>query len=124
MGKRFTLFDDLDDTLEADSTVTFSVENIAYELDLSNQNIAKLHEVLAPFIAVARKVPRIAPSAAKALPRKRNNPNAERDAIRIWASKNGYTVSDKGRVPVAVMEAYRATHPETASVAAPQFSEA
>jgi len=31
MGKRFTLFDDLDDTLEADSTVTFSVENIAYE---------------------------------------------------------------------------------------------
>lgn len=123
MGKRITLVDDLDSNLDADATVTFSLENATYEIDLSQQNIAKLKEALAPFIAAARKVPRIAPTA-KALPRKKNNPDAERDEIRYWAAKNGYPISDRGRVPVAVMEAYRAAHPAPVETASPQFSEA
>jgi len=31
-------------------------------------------------------------------------------AIRSWANQNGYKVSDRGRVPAAVVEAYDAAH--------------
>lgn len=119
MGKRITLVDDLDDSLDADATVVFALENVTYEIDLSNQNIAKLRQALSPFIAAARKVPKISPTA-KTLTRRKNNPDAERDAIRYWASKNGYPVADKGRIPVNVMQAYEAAHGSDS----PQFSEA
>ena len=41
--------DDLDGS-EAVGTVTFALENRAYEIDLSDENTDKLHEALAPFI--------------------------------------------------------------------------
>ena len=41
--------DDLDGS-EAVGTVTFSLDNRAYEIDLSDENTDKLHEALAPFI--------------------------------------------------------------------------
>lgn len=119
-AKKYTLFDDLDDNLEADATVSFSLEGTAYEIDLSNQNIAKLKAALSPFIAVARKGSRIAPTA-RSLPRKKNNPDANRDEIRYWASQNGFAVSDRGRIPVAVMLAYQEAHPAD-STPSPQFS--
>ena len=46
--------DDLDGS-EAVGTVTFSLDNRAYEIDLSDENTDKLHEALAPFIEHARK---------------------------------------------------------------------
>lgn len=121
MGKRITLVDDLDASLDADATITFSLESTVYEIDLSNANIAALKAALAPFIAVARKIPKhqVGPTA-RAIPRRRkNNPDPERDEIRYWASKNGYPISDKGRIPVNIMQAYLA-----AQIDSPQFSEA
>ena len=41
--------DDLDGS-DAVGTVTFSLENRAYEIDLSDENTDKLHDALAPFI--------------------------------------------------------------------------
>jgi hypothetical protein len=35
---------------------------------------------------------------------------AERAAIRAWARQQGLQVSDKGRLPARVVEAYRAAH--------------
>ena len=46
--------DDLDGS-EAVGTVTFSLDNRAYEIDLSDENTDKLHEALAPFIEHGRK---------------------------------------------------------------------
>lgn len=31
--------------------------------------------------------------------------------IRKWALEGGYGVADRGKLPVAVIEAYRAAHP-------------
>ena len=31
-------------------------------------------------------------------------------AIRDWARKNGHAVSDRGRIPASVVEAYEAAH--------------
>jgi hypothetical protein len=47
--------DDLDGS-EAVGTVRFSLENRAFEIDLSDENTDKLHEALAPFIEHARQI--------------------------------------------------------------------
>ena len=46
--------DDIDGS-DAVGTVTFSLDNRAYEIDLSDENTDKLHEALAPFIEHGRK---------------------------------------------------------------------
>ncbi len=47
--------DDLDGS-DAVGTVTFSLDNRSYEIDLSDENTDKLHEALAPFIEPGRPV--------------------------------------------------------------------
>ena len=106
MGKRFTVFDDLDDKLDADRTVPFSLEGVAYEIDLNDRNIAKLQAALKPFIDAGRRTGRIPGKGSGS--KKAANP--ELDAIRQWASKNGHRVSDKGRIPRDVVEAYEAAN--------------
>jgi hypothetical protein len=34
----------------------------------------------------------------------------ETQAIREWARQNGHQLSDRGRIPKSVMEAYQAAH--------------
>ena len=103
--------DDLDGS-EAVGTVTFSLENRAYEIDLSDENTDKLHEALAPFIEHARQLGR-----GSGRGRGRRRPAAEKHtrsnreethAIREWARQNGHQVSDRGRIPKSVIEAYQA----------------
>src|SRR6187549_1396031 len=48
------LVDDLDGG-HADESVEFTVDNKRYQMDLSERNAARLREVLAPFIAAARR---------------------------------------------------------------------
>lgn len=38
------------------------------------------------------------------------NPSADTKAIREWARANGYDVSDRGRIPADVMDAYSAAN--------------
>jgi len=126
MGKRFTVFDDLDDKLDADSTVTFSLQGESYEIDLSNQNIQKLKTALEPFIKAGRKLTRSAPAPRLGGTRKKTA-KPELDAIRFWAGRNGYAVSDKGRIPVDVQAAYDKAHEparKEAAAVSPQFSAA
>lgn len=114
MGKRFTVFDDLDDKLDADRTVTFSLEGAAYEIDLNQKNIDKLHGALAPFIESGRRAGRAVPVRSGG---SKKVANPELDAIRQWASKSGHRVSDKGRIPRDVVDAYEAAHAEPAKTA-------
>jgi len=48
------LIDDLDGG-DADESVDFTVDNKRYQMDLSEKNAARLREILAPFIAAARR---------------------------------------------------------------------
>lgn len=116
MGKRFTVFDDLDDKLDAARTVTFSLDSAAYEIDLSEQNIEKLTAALEPFVQAGRRAGRAVP-VKSAGTKKAANP--ELDAIRQWASKHGHRVSDKGRIPRDVVDAYEAANAAPAAPAAP-----
>ena len=117
MAKQTTVrfVDDLDGS-EAVGTVTFSLENRAYEIDLSDENTDKLHDALAPFIERARKAGgrssgrgRTRGQAAMTDTSARSN-REETHAIREWARQNGHQLSDRGRIPKSVLEAYRAAH--------------
>lgn len=113
------LVDDLDGTvLEVGQgeTVLFSLDGTAYEIDVTDENAAALRSALAPFIAAARSVSarsgagsRAASTTSGARKQKRAG---QRDytPVRAWAAQNGYTLSERGRVPAAVLEAYDAAH--------------
>jgi hypothetical protein len=47
------LVDDLDGT-EADESISFALDGVALEIDLSNDNAEKLRDIFAPYIAAAR----------------------------------------------------------------------
>ena len=106
--------DDLDGS-EASGTVTFALDGRAYEIDLSDDNAAKLRDSLATFIAAARRTgsrrsrsQRSSTSEAPAAPAR---PSREATAaIRTWARENGHEVSERGRIPKAVIEAYNSAN--------------
>lgn len=98
-----TLIDDTDGST-ADETVSFSLDGVNYEIDLTTENAAKLRETLAPWVGHARRA-----GGRKATARRgRGTRSGSGDAakIREWARANGYTVSDRGRIPAEVTEAY------------------
>src|ERR687890_1467394 len=104
--------DDIDGS-EAVGTVTFSLDNRAYEIDLSDENTDKLHEALAPFIEHGRKASggrgRTRGQAPMTDKPSRSN-REDTQAIREWARQHGHQVSDRGRIPKSVIEAYQVAH--------------
>jgi nucleoid-associated protein Lsr2 len=54
MAKMIKIIDDLDGSEPAD-TVSFGLDHVDYEIDLSEENIRKLWEIFAPYKAAARK---------------------------------------------------------------------
>jgi hypothetical protein len=104
--------DDLDGS-DAVGTVTFSLENRAYEIDLSDENTDKLHDALAPFIEHARKAGGPGGRArtqrqTKVADKSDRSKRKDTAAIREWARQHGHKVSDRGRIPKSVVEAYQA----------------
>ena len=102
------LTDDLDGG-EADRTVEFGLDGVNYTIDLSEKNAGKLRKALDPFLNAATRVGR----SNAISPARRSSPastgRASRDqnqAIREWANKNGFEVSERGRIPSHIVEAY------------------
>lgn len=108
-----TLIDDLDGKA-ADRTVEFSLDGTNYTIDLSDANVGKLRKALDPYIAAGTRVGR--GSAARGVVRPAAAPGragGDRDqnrAIREWAVQNGHQVSERGRIPQNVIDAFRAAH--------------
>jgi len=101
-----TITDDLDQTSEADKTVTFGLEGKTWEIDLSSAHIDELNDALAVYIEHGRPV-----TSTKVRPTTGRATKADREqtqAIREWGRANGYTVSDRGRIPATLLEAYNA----------------
>ena len=101
------LVDDLDGS-DAVETVTFGLDGTSYEIDLSKRNAAKLRSALEPYIANGRKVTASRRGRGRGRAAKSGGPSAAE--IRNWARENGWEVSDRGRVPAEVREAYEAAH--------------
>ena len=95
------LVDDIDGG-EAVETLSFSLDGVGYEIDLSAANAADLREAVAPWISAGRRV-----SGRRSASRGRGTSDAGK--IREWARANGVEVSERGRVSASVREAYAAS---------------
>lgn len=109
------LVDDIDGTIlevGEGETVLFSLDGVAYEIDVTDENAAALRAALDRYIKAARSVSssRSSSSASAAARKRRRSGQQDYSAIRDWAKKNGYEVSERGRVPASVLEAYEAAH--------------
>lgn len=101
------LIDDIDGG-NAEETVTFALDGVTYEIDLSDKNAKKLRDDLATWTGHARRA-----GAAKASTRRRAAGSAKRTdltAVREWARANGHTVSDRGRISAEIQSAYDKAH--------------
>jgi hypothetical protein len=105
------LVDDIDGG-DAAETVTFALDGVSYEIDLTEANAARLRDDLAPWVGHARR------SGGRKAPARRgsNGGGATRSGrsdlaeIREWARKNGHKVSDRGRISADVQAAYDKAH--------------
>jgi hypothetical protein len=111
-----SLVDDLDGTT-ADETVGFGVDGARYEIDLTADHAAALRDALAGYVANARRqgrTPRGADNRVSERSATGSAPAAvdreQSKAIRDWARQHGYTVSERGRIPNDVTEAYHRAH--------------
>jgi hypothetical protein len=108
------LSDDLDDSISADETVTFAIDGTTYEIDLSEKNAAEMRDALGKYVSAARKVSTRGRAAGAGRSRATGGggrmDREQAGAIRDWARKNGHAVSDRGRIPASVVEAFEAAH--------------
>jgi hypothetical protein len=100
------LTDDLDGG-DADRTLEFGFDGVNYTIDLSDKNIGKLRKALDPYLAAATRVGR-AGATGRIAPRSTAASRQQNQAIREWAIKNGHEVSERGRIPVSIVEAFHA----------------
>ena len=104
MAIRSVRVDDLDgtsDDVRPVETYKFSAFGIDYEIDLHQENADKLRETLVQWITPARQ------RSPKASAKPAKTDKSQLDAIRQWAHSHGYEFSDRGRIPVHVMEAFQ-----------------
>jgi hypothetical protein len=106
------LFDDLDgSSSDSVETVEFGLDGVTYEIDLNEDNASKLRGELADYVAAARRtggrVKRgLASAAAHTNGSGRNREQTQ--AIREWAKANNWEISDRGRIPADIIEAFEA----------------
>jgi hypothetical protein len=105
-----TLIDDLDGK-KADRTVEFSLDGINYTIDLSEANAGKLRKALDPFINAGTRLGRSGRiPARRTAPSRTASSRDENRLIREWALANGHQISERGRIPQSVTDAYRAAN--------------
>jgi hypothetical protein len=104
------LVDDIDGG-SADETVSFSLDGVSYEIDLSTKNAKTFRDALAQYVGQARRVGGRSSGGRSARGTRRSGGGDNRTAeIREWARKNGHKVNERGRIPAAVVEAYDKAH--------------
>lgn len=103
------LVDDIDGG-SADETVSFSLDGISYEIDLSSKNAAAFRDAFAQYVGTARRVGSRG-SAGRTTGRSRASAADNRTAkIREWARSNGHPVNERGRLARTVVDAYDKAH--------------
>jgi hypothetical protein len=100
--------DDLDGSPAAE-TVSFGLDGVEYEIDLSPRNAARLRSELERYqVAGRRTSPRPPRSTRPAASGTTRVDPVQMAAIRDWAQRRGLDVSPRGRIPQEVLDAYNA----------------
>lgn len=98
--------DDIDGAeLDEYETVRWGIDGKQFEFDASPANAEAFRNHLASYVAASRSAEVKQPQRR---PRQATGPSTRQ--IREWANANGYTVSDRGRIPIEVTAAYEAAN--------------
>lgn len=101
-GEVYVIYDQSDPTDDLDGAVgarerAFSLGDVQYRIDLTDEHWTELVVALAPYLKVARRK-----SSRTDDPELR----PQRAQVRAWAKQNGYQIGDRGRIPQQIMRAY------------------
>lgn len=97
-----------EDDLEGGSAsqqVLFSVDGVEYEIDLNDRNADTFRQALAPYQSHGRRV-----GGRQLRPTRGRNSAEFLREVRSWGRLNGHTISDRGRVPKSILDAYAEAH--------------
>jgi hypothetical protein len=100
--------DDIDGSDGAGS-VTFGLDGVTYEIDLSEANASKLRKSLATYVEHGRKVTAAKRTAARASGKAKSD-GVNPQEVRAWAKQQGIEVSDRGRVPNDLVARFQAAN--------------
>ena len=113
MARKFMLVDDIDGS-EGAETITYTVNDQDYEIDLSEENAQRFYDAFDTYIEKSRRVERqTAPTRrGRGNGRRRSGASGRDDIpqIRAWAEANGHEVSTRGRIKKEVLDAYDEAH--------------
>lgn len=98
------LTDDLDGS-KGDETYAFTWQGVPYEIDLSKRNGKEFEKLMGRYVEAGRRVKGGDGRTGKPRSGKRER-RSDLAAIRLWAANNGHAVSDRGRIPQDVLDAY------------------
>ncbi|MFL6100027.1 MAG: Lsr2 family protein [Actinomycetales bacterium] len=98
------LVDDIDGGKAAE-TVSFALDGVQYEIDLSTKNAAKLRDAFSSWVGNARRAGGRRSAGGRA--RGSRSTSGDLTAVREWGRKNGFTVSDRGRISAELQAAYK-----------------
>jgi hypothetical protein len=88
---------------------------MTYELDLTDDNSAKLRDTLSPYVRAGRKIGgrrRGGARPGRTISGSGSAAGYNREtlkSIRAWAKQNGQRVSDRGRLSAEVLQAWQTT---------------
>ena len=103
------LVDDIDGS-DASETVSFALDGVDYEIDLSDKHAAELREAVSLYTGHARRTGGRRKNARRSSSGSSDTAGTSAADIRAWARENGWTVPERGRVSADVREAYAAAH--------------
>jgi hypothetical protein len=110
MARIVTVVDDLDKSEDDVQQVEFTYGGKRYEIDLGKKNRDAMDKAMKKYLDAATELGEaIVPKAATATTTARAKHLAR---VRDWAGKNKFEVSDRGRIPDDVREAYNTANPE------------
>lgn len=98
------LIDDVDGG-EATDTVQVSLDGVAYEIDLNDENAQKLRDEISAWTTKGRRVGGRARRGTAGTTR-----DGDTKVVRQWAQEHGYNVGDRGRIPDDIRRAYDDAH--------------
>lgn len=106
------LVDDLDGG-SADETVTFALDGVAYEIDLSRDNAAALRDTLATYVGHARRLGSAGArrGGGRSRARAAGTDGPSPAEVREWAKSNGIAVNERGRISADLQAKFQAAHP-------------
>jgi hypothetical protein len=111
---KIELVDDLDGG-EAEETVTFGLDGVEYEIDLSAANAERLRQQLAEFVEVSRRTGGRLKRGAAAAKNGQAESGPKASAVREWLRNQGHEISERGRIPNELVRKFEEAMAEEAA---------